>query len=1399
MMNQLSVSELHGLVINYEDIRNIPVRNSFIEENIYKEVSSNIEKCKSLLFMPNSLHEMSLQDKKYDKSQYKIVLFGVLLDGRRATVVISGIRPYFEAVIPTQEDSNESGVALDLYNMLKSTKYATPDDFEIIKGKQFKGYQKDRKTFARFYFDKLKTRKDAIKVIRDKGYETTSDDTSSYYRVVCRDYLITFSSWVSITDYNIRSYSSIHGSVFEVNISNFKKYDSNELIKDNTMTMGWDIETYSPDGQLPKPEIPEHKMFVISMTFQWHHSNNQLLRVCLVETEADARPNYLTIVCDTEKKLIKAFGKVIHKMKPEIHIGFNDSDYDWPWLVKRGKSYPGVLKFLAECLDATIPWKNYDDESIMNYNYKKEKVKLEADAYADGYSLVFPGYINIDLRTIFRQLYPTAEQSNLNFYLALNKLGGKKDMPYQEMFEIYTKTQNMINYKNGIKSLLQPLINDETIQNTIMDYIDFNKPYLLDKMAEIADYCVIDAQRCHELMKIRSVIMDRREVANLSYTSLFDALYRANGMKVRNLVIARGQQNNIRFSNITVNNITDDGKYPGAHVVQPKKGLITSKLTFNERRENAKINQKYAEWNDVTEDEITEYVEIIIQNGTQTNEKSLRKIIEYREANNKKPLRRCFIEFLRENTGRPITGLDFSSLYPSLIMAYNLSPEYIIVEQKIARELHDKGFKLHKIKFMYNGRWVRGWSIRHENIFDPTNTDYKFGVYPMILKELFDNRNTLKKLLHKWESEKERLDALPREKFLEPDIQQEYENVCFNFNYLDSKQKALKVFMNTFYGESGNKLSPFFVLQLAGAITSAGQDNIKLVQKHVEEKKCGVMYGDTDSLYLSMPEHHFDELDKSYYSGKIDKLTYWTEMVKITFKEIEIINKSVNDMLIADNGTKFLKMAYEEALFPVAFLAKKKYYGIPHISIPNFSPKNLFIRGLEVKKRGVSEILRKVCMNIMWDSVSLKNTNTLMELVQKKIDDIYSTKWDFNDFIMTDVYKPIKQNIKIQTFVSRMISEGVAVKPYERFDYVIVKRNPYKYDERGRKKELSIGEKMEYSHRAVEQKLEIDIDYYMKGSINGQLARLITYAETFHVTPTSIDDADIKIAEDKIYNNACKFIENYCEKYYTNYQSKGKIYQKIFRIANNVVTDKIKQYCGNETVTLLSGAYDLENLEEWLEEKAEKEALKHIKGYGKSYVDTLIKDMDDEKKSDKIKELQYIYFGRKSRNFSIIRESAFKDRQTVLKRQVRDNITKLGEILNYHTKIVCNVQDKIKKVLDINCMFNSANDTVPDLADMAEYNSIDMNELENTAESEIDKLINNTNMVESLNRLRYIYINIISNYDYIHKNRSIVDYLMLCRNKNIGLINKPKSFDQKTYVKNNIDDIITELKNDNYK
>lgn len=82
--------------------------------------------------------------------------------------------------------------------------------------------------------------------------------------------------------------------------------------------------------------------------------------------------------------------------------------------------------------------------------------------------------------------------------------------------------------------------------------------------------------------------------------------------------------------------------------------------------------------------------------------------------------------------GRPVTEFDFVSLYPSLIMAYNLSSEKIILKQEEADIVEENGNKLHKIEFSFNGCTFCAWSVWYNNYFE------KKGLYPTVLEDLFN-------------------------------------------------------------------------------------------------------------------------------------------------------------------------------------------------------------------------------------------------------------------------------------------------------------------------------------------------------------------------------------------------------------------------------------------------------------------------------------------------------------------------------------------------------------------------------------------------------------------------------------------------------------------------------------
>jgi hypothetical protein len=749
--------------------------------------------------------------------------------------------------------------------------------------------------------------------------------------------------------------------------------------------------------------------------------------------------------------------------------------------------------------------------------------------------------------------------------------------------------------------------------------------------------------------------------------------------------------------------------------------------------------------------------------------------------NSIKDILKKYIEYLDRNRGNyPISALDYSSLYPSLIMTYNLSPEYLVLDEREKERLEKKEYKLHKIEFNYDyedhleqkqTEKIIGWTVRYYK------EEFQFGLYPAILQKLFQQRAEMKKELAIYKDKKEHMEKYTKDYIDNP----EYKECLFKLKYCDTKQKALKVFMNTFYGEMGNKNSPLFKLPLAGGVTSAGQRNLLLIKDYVESLNHKVYYGDsvigetpiivryhgnkidvvyikdlgwnkyhiwhyrekefilshlhnievytengwsritkmirhkthkklyrittksgsvvvtedhslldknkqkikpeecnedtelltweniklnethiiinpeyymycdnplqaqkeyiklknlnynveiklnylkgypmykliytqnkltnannimnieflgysddyvydletishhfaagignlvvhnTDSLYISCPDENYKDIDKLYYTNKISKVDYNNELINITFKAIEDIKNKVNNYLYQDNGTKFLKMAYEEVLYPLAFLSKKKYFGIPHENIPNFHPKDLFIRGLEVKKRGVSELLKIICMDIMWKSMSLENTKTLRELVEYKIKEIFNKKWNLQDFIQTGVWKPEKKNITLNNFAERMKAEGKPLPtPGERFNYVIIKKYPYTYDFKGRQKALSKADKMEYLDIVEKYNYDIDLKYYFDNQLTGQFARLISYDNEFEHMILNSDTNEYDLDDDKTINNCKKYILKLVDQYSNIYEDKQPIYKELYKKVNN--------YYKNEKNKIYKNQYDI--------------------------------------------------------------------------------------------------------------------------------------------------------------------------------------------------------------------------------
>ncbi|RIB04471.1 hypothetical protein C2G38_2222263 [Gigaspora rosea] len=835
--------------------------------------------------------------------RYVLRLYGHLINGEKVLVTLIGIRVFFDILVPDGESSNECETKIK--------------DILSASGK---------KIYLRIYTNGTGERKRAIKAVQDNNFETASDDLYSFRQKVARENGIQLSGWSTINKYIYKKgkrTSPLCPHEFYVSIKDFcpledfttisNQFPITALLRDRTLVLTWDIETQSQElGEFPEVLDLNHNVFMICITLHWKDDPKPLKQICLVDVETEPDPCWTTIICENQENLLKAFALCWRAFAPDIQAGFNDSNYDWCFIMERAYQLD-ILEWMWERMTEMFETK----EEILKWKYR--------------------GKIGVKSENVFKAKNAVKPHEE-----------GKEDPEEKEYIGGPIKIK-IIEKEGSLKFFLQK--------------------------------CGLDTKA--------DMPYDKIEVASIAYVSLFDTHYRANGMKVQNLLGACAIKRDMVISTRVCENI-EKGKYPGAYVFPPKKGI---------------------------------------------------------------------------ETRRPVTGLDFASLYPSIIIAYNLSPEKFIFNPKDADIAQNNGNNLHKIEFSFNNHIIQAWCVHHDN-----QTEKK-GLYPAVLEDLFNKRVELKARLAILGKKKQHLGkmislAKERDKRILESLNLEYSSICFDYDYWNSKQKALKVYMNTFYGEAGNSLFPIFLPKLACGTTMAGKYNLNLVAEFVSKKGFVIKYGDTDSLYLTCPDRYYEKCDEAFSRKELSKEAYWTEMVKITMNVMKKLRDQVNAYLRIKSVTFYLKMAYEEVLFPICFT------------------------GIKTVKQGKSQLLKFIGERIMREALDINNTRSIHKIVEDTLREARNKEWDFNEFI---------ENEKIPD-------------PGERFSYVVVKGPPL-YNKEGRKEPHRVGDFMEYADIAKEQNMEIDINYYL-GTTVGMCARFINEDDRYLLPPShkimQLKDSDEK-------------------------------------------------------------------------------------------------------------------------------------------------------------------------------------------------------------------------------------------------------------------------------------------------
>jgi DNA polymerase elongation subunit (family B) len=197
-----------------------------------------------------------------------------------------------------------------------------------------------------------------------------------------------------------------------------------------------------------------------------------------------------------------------------------------------------------------------------------------------------------------------------------------------------------------------------------------------------------------------------------------------------------------------------------------------------------------------------------------------------------------------------VVSFDLNSLYPHLIMQYNISPETLCEERHpsatVERILNEEiTFEMYKDNAVCaNGAMFRK-DVR--------------GFLPELMEKIYKDRTIYKKkmLAAKQEYEKKKT------KDLEKEIAR-----CNNI------QMARKIQLNSAYGAIGNQYFRYYKLANAEAITLSGQVSIRWIENKVNsylnkllqtEEVDYVIASDTDSIYLNM-----GPLVTKFFSNKSD-------------------------------------------------------------------------------------------------------------------------------------------------------------------------------------------------------------------------------------------------------------------------------------------------------------------------------------------------------------------------------------------------------------------------------------------------------------------------------------------------------------------------------------------------
>jgi DNA polymerase elongation subunit (family B) len=322
-----------------------------------------------------------------------------------------------------------------------------------------------------------------------------------------------------------------------------------------------------------------------------------------------------------------------------------------------------------------------------------------------------------------------------------------------------------------------------------------------------------------------------------------------------------------------------------------------------------------------------------------------------------------------------VASFDLNSLYPHLIMQYNISPETLVEKDDYTDEMRRLATQA-SVESLLDKKLdtsvMKNATITPNGQFFRTD---KQGFLPAMMIEMYEDRKKFKKLMLKEQQDYENEKDVTKRK--------EIEKLIARYNNL---QLAKKVSLNSAYGAMGSQYFRFYDLRQALAVTQAGQLSIRWIENKLNEylnkllktDKDYVIASDTDSIYLNL-----GPLVDSVYKEKPEAQKVIAFMDKICEEKIQpYIDKSYQEL--AEYVHAFdqkMQMKREGLSDKGIWTAKKRYIlNVYNNEGVQYAKPKIKVMGLEMVKSSTPTAVRAKMYQLV-DLIVNTNEETVQQFV----------------------------------------------------------------------------------------------------------------------------------------------------------------------------------------------------------------------------------------------------------------------------------------------------------------------------------------------------------------------------------------------------------------------------------